>query len=601
MRFDSPEPHEIAADAGAGVKVPLHFGLPSRPLFGFYHPAAPRQDRDRDRDRRAGVVLCSPVGTDQTRSERTYRHLAEALAEAGFACLRFDPFGTGDSGGDERTPGLARAWIDDIGVAIAEVRARAGVARVSLVGLRLGATLAMAHAAESGDVGSLVLWSPCVSGAAYVAEVGRLHKVYARIEPQVAAAAPPADDGVEALGMFLPRALVDDLSRVDLLAIGRKPAQRTLFVDGGNVQGRDALVARIRELGGACDVRAHLGHKFLLTVSHRSLLPAEVIASIVSWLRDDPAGDPPSAPRDAASRAPLPAPQAPEATGATGVTGATRAPHGERFVVLRGQNGQRPLFGILTPAEARAASTSHPARPPILLTNAGCVNRSGPHRTYTKMARRWAALGFDVLRIDLSGIGDSPVGPGAEENLTYPPSGLDDLDRAIRGLQDWQGSQGLQAGRPERIILAGLCSGGDYAFQLGARDERIAGALILNPRTFCVLDLAAVETADGAPPKTPVADVPRMLAAMANRGVETLLVVGRGDPGVTYVDAHAGDAMRALGGGGHGGENAPRFRRVDVEGTDHTFTPVTAQDGLSSLLTEHLLAKHSFPQDKDRL
>ena len=102
-----------------------------------------------------------------------------------------------------------------------------------------------------------------------------------------------------------------------------------------------------------------------------------------------------------------------------------------------------------------------------------------------KMARRWSSLGFETLRIDLAGIGDSPAEPNTQENLAYPPSGLADLEQAIASL----------GGR--RAIVAGLCSGGDYAFQMGAHSPNVASAWLLNPRTFCVLDLAAVESAAG--------------------------------------------------------------------------------------------------------
>jgi hypothetical protein len=107
---------------------------------------------------------------------------------------------------------------------------------------------------------------------------------------------------------------------------------------------------------------------------------------------------------------------------------------------------------------------------------------------------------------------------------------------------------------------------------------------MLNPRTFCVLDLAAVES--GAPPTTSsVEEVPRKLRAMADRGVDALLVVSRSDPGVAYVDVHAPAEMRAL-------EGASGFRRVDLDGTDHTFTPIGTQEAVSDLLTEHLAARH---------
>jgi alpha-beta hydrolase superfamily lysophospholipase len=527
------DPIEIRA--AAGRKQPIHFGAPGRPLFGFYHP--PKEGPWRG----AGVVLCNPIGTDQTRSDRTYRHLAERLSAAGFACLRFDLFGTGDSGGDEFFPGIVRAWVDDVRAAVDELRARLGAGSIALVGLRLGATLAFMNAAERGDVDSLVLWNPCVSGAAFVNEVTKLHRLYLRIEPQMAGAPPTSGDGEEALGCFLPRGLIEELSHVDLLQATRRPARRTLVIDGGTPPGQVALLARLRDLDAGPEFERHPGHKFLITVSHRSVVPDEPIDAIVAWLSK-------GHPTSAATAAPAP-------------LGPGDGPSGERPLVF---GKERPLFGILTPADLARAG---PARPLIVVTNAGCVNRAGPHRMYVKMARRWAQLGFDVLRVDLSGIGDTPVAPGERENLTYPSSALDDL-RAAR-----------QALGVERVIIAGLCSGGDYAFQLGARDPSVAGAWLLNPRTFCVLDLAAVES--GVPPASSVDDVPRSLHEMADRGVDTFLIVSRNDPGVAYVDAHAASEMRAL-------EGVPGYRRVDFDGADHSFTPVAAQKGVSDLLTEHL-------------
>ena len=536
------EPIEIPTPSGN--KEPIYFGAEGRPLFGFYHPPTEGPWRG------VGVVLCPPIGTDRTRSDRAYRHLAERLAGAGFACLRFDLFGTGDSGGDESEPGLLRGWVDDVGHAIRELRARSGAETISLVGLRLGATVAMLHAAEGGPVDSLVLWSPYVSGAGFLSEVNKMHKVYLRIEPALAGAAPPTRrDGEEALGMLLPRALIEDLSKIDLLGLRHRPARRTLFVDGGNVQGRDALLAHLRELGAGPELQSHPGHKFLITVSHRAALPDEVLESIVGWLKD--AYPATIAPRPVAPRASVP------------------APAGERPLRL---GTDRPLFGILTPADPAKARAG---RPPILILNAGCVNRSGVHRMSVRMARRWASLGFDVLRVDLSGLGDSPASPGEAENVTYPARAFEDIAEAIRVL------------RAPRVIVAGHCSGGDYAFQLGARDPRVAGVCILNPRTFCVLELSAVEGGwgEGAPVTDSVEDVPRTLRAMAERGVDTLLLVSPNDPGVAYVDAHATAAMRAL-------ADVRGFHRIDVASTDHAFTPVDAQERVSDALTEHLLAHH---------
>ncbi len=532
------EPIEI--ETPSGPKQAIHFGAAGRPLLGFYHP--PKDGSWRG----VGAVLVPPIGTDRTRSDRAYRHLAERLSGAGFACLRFDLFGTGDSGGDESAPGLLASWLDDVAQAVRELRERSGAERISLVGLRLGATLAMLHAAESGEADSLVLWSPYVSGKAFVGEVTKLHKLYLRIEPELAGSTPIQEEGDEALGMFLPASLIADLSSSDLLGVTRRPAKRVLFIDGGNVQGRDALMARLRELGAEPELRSHPGHKFLITVSHRAAVPDEILESIVGWLGDRyPASPGAASPRLKPSGA---------------------APCGER--ALRFGRG-RPLFGILTPADPAHA---RPGRPPILILNAGCVNRSGLHRMSVRMARRWASLGHQVLRVDLSGIGDSPVAPGATENLTYPPGGLEDIDEAIRALD------------APRVIVAGHCSGGDYAFQVGAHDPRVTAAFILNPRTFCVLDLTAVEGGEGAPATASVEDVPRSLRRMAQRGVDTLLVISRNDPGVAYVDAHASESMRDL-------QGVNGFLRIEIPSADHAFTPMEAQRRVSDALTEHLLAR----------
>jgi hypothetical protein len=133
--------------------------------------------------------------------------------------------------------------------------------------------------------------------------------------------------------------------------------------------------------------------------------------------------------------------------------------------------------------------------------------------------------------------------------------------------------------------VCGLCSGGDYAFQLGARQPALAGAWMLNPRTFCVFDVNAVESGIGAPPTAEVEDVPRMLRGMADRGVDTLLLVSRNDPGVAYVDADAATEMKAL-------SDLRSYRRIDVDGSDHTFTPIAVQEYVIDTLSEHLVARH---------
>jgi alpha-beta hydrolase superfamily lysophospholipase len=603
--FPAGRTQHLGVERASAEKVPLHFGAAARPLFGFYHPPAAAGVRG------TSVLLCNPIGDDLMRAHRTFRHLAERLAAAGFPVLRFDYDGTGDSAGDERDPDRVSAWRRDVARAADELRARSGVAGLALVGLKLGGTFAALAAADLGGVDALVLWSAYDTGAAFVAETTKTHGLLVKLQPASFSGGPPAADGREALGFLLTQQTIADLGGIDLRSLPCSPARRTLVVDAGNVKAPGPLPALLGALGGTVTQRHLPGNKFLITSPHQSEIPAEAIATVVSWLEAEcPLAD--GGPRVELSQP-------------------ARAPTvlGERPVFF---GGERRLFGLLATPPADAA---RPELPAVILLNAGTVHRVGTHRLYVPLARRWAALGFSVLRVDLSGIGDSPVPAGCRENLTYPRDGLDDVRAAMDFLAETTASQ--------KFIVAGLCSGGDIAFQLGFKEPRVAGAIMMNPRTFLVNDLAMVDSYERArwyqrsatrgaswrkllrgevdvaralklaAPKVKdivltrarravtnllgvvrkdiatterrETDVPFCLRSMAERGVDTYLFVTEHDPGVDYVDANYGAAMRAL-------AALPSFRRTDVKGTDHTFTARWAQEQVGDLITDHLTRRY---------
>ncbi len=135
---------------------PLYLGTQERRLFAVYEPAAAKDRRTR------AAVLCHPWGAEYVYAHRTLRQLAVKLSAGGFHTLRFDYFGTGDSGGEdsEANPAAAEA---DVESAIEGLQDIVGVARVALIGLRLGATLAARAAMRRQEhVEALVLWDPIV-------------------------------------------------------------------------------------------------------------------------------------------------------------------------------------------------------------------------------------------------------------------------------------------------------------------------------------------------------------------------------------------------------------------------------------------------------
>lgn len=147
---------------------PLFFGTPDSGQFGIYHaPEGMPKDE--------GVVICPPLFAEYLRSHACLRRLALALASDGFHVLRFDYRGTGDSWGDFETT-TAADWQYDIRSAVAELQAVSGVARIRLIGVRLGATLAARAALDLPAVKGVVMWDPVLDGRQYLTQLESTHK-----------------------------------------------------------------------------------------------------------------------------------------------------------------------------------------------------------------------------------------------------------------------------------------------------------------------------------------------------------------------------------------------------------------------------------------
>jgi len=127
------------------------------------------------------VLLCNPFGEEAARAHRSYRVLATQLERAGYACLRFDYSSTGDSLG-ESAAATVDAWVGDVAIAADRLRAATGATRIAVVGLRLGATLAVLASARELRIRHLLLWDPVVDGAAYLRELVAQHRQYMRFE-----------------------------------------------------------------------------------------------------------------------------------------------------------------------------------------------------------------------------------------------------------------------------------------------------------------------------------------------------------------------------------------------------------------------------------
>jgi uncharacterized protein len=151
-------------------EVPLFFSSGNRALFGVLHrPAAGAVPKP-------AFVFCHPLVEEKLWTHRVFVSFARQLAASGHPVFRFDFTGNGDSEGnfsDLSMPMLA----DDLRNAILEARRLTGATDVSLLGLRLGANVAMMAAADAADVRQLILWSPITDGDRYMQELLRINVV----------------------------------------------------------------------------------------------------------------------------------------------------------------------------------------------------------------------------------------------------------------------------------------------------------------------------------------------------------------------------------------------------------------------------------------
>jgi alpha-beta hydrolase superfamily lysophospholipase len=399
------------------------------------------------------AVVCPTVGLESEYSARAIRDLAHRLAASGWAALRIDYAGTGDSAGTWTDPDLVSEWLCGVRGAVEYARSL-GAPRVAVVGLRLGATLAAAELARGGGVDDLVLWDPCATGKAFLREQRVLSALWRDLALQggtlrkgeVLGSGEPIEDGsVEGPGALFSAATV---SALELLAIApgdRSLALRELVLPR---QGRrlEPLLAQ-RQMLPHVESAEVSGQEALL--NEHAITPGPTLDRIVSWLTE-PGG-------------PVRRLDVPEGQGA-----ALHQTNGGPGVLEQPvELGPAHLFGMLSEPKDHF----DPSAPTVVFLSVGRITHHGPGRLWVDLARSWAASGLRCLRVDLSGIGDSPTRPGRTELVVYPADAPEDM-RDIRRAASVEGST--------ELIFVGLCSGSAHAID-AALAEPVAAVCMVNP------------------------------------------------------------------------------------------------------------------------
>jgi pimeloyl-ACP methyl ester carboxylesterase len=242
------------------------FRQSGKQLFGCYH--LPRGAA------RGAVLLCQPQGAEYQRCHRAFRLLADQLARAGLAALRFDYFGSGDSAGDGIDGDLDQ-WRRDVAAALEECRTRWGHTRIAAVGLRLGATLAVLAAQDAGLLDALVLWEPVVSGRAYLDDLEARHRAFRRTLPQGGPESAAPAGWAELAGFLYSPRLLAQLAQLDLQA-ATVAARRTLVLE--------TTAGSVPAIESSAERATIPGSRIWFEDADRALVPTSSLQAIVRWL-----------------------------------------------------------------------------------------------------------------------------------------------------------------------------------------------------------------------------------------------------------------------------------------------------------------------------
>ena len=398
------------------------FGSPGRPLAGWW-TAPERPSRD-------GVVIAAPLGYEYWSTHRSLRTLAESIARAGRNVLRFDWDGTGDSAGHASDPGRVAAWRASLAEAVKVMR-EAGVERVVLVGLCLGAAFVLLDAAELG-VDEVVVCALAASGRRFMRKL----KLLGITDPE-------RPDGVVYSGLTIDATTAAELARINLEKHAPPPIARTLLVTRGEpgdklaatlgADGRDLATMPCEEMRQMLDVP-----------SEDATVPPNFVASIVEWLGEARVDDhcAPPVRRDSVD---IPW-------------------HGgrvcETFTEVAG------LTAIRSSIEGCRSDTL------VVFLNSGSEPHIGPGRAWVEYARSLALLGHTCLRVDFSGWGESPD-EGHAPGRPYDAHCVAETLRIVAALRE----------QHARIVLAGLCASAWVALK-AAQLTRVEGVFALSPQLY---------------------------------------------------------------------------------------------------------------------
>lgn len=274
--------------------APICFGHAERQLFGLCH--APQ---GQEQAARPAVILCNAFGQEAIRAHRFQRLLAERLARAGHAVLRFDYYGSGDSMGEDSEADLD-GWARDLLMAHQELQRRSGATRIVWAGMRLGANVALLAARGTpAGLSRLLLWDPLPDGQRYLAALRERH--IASLESEYSLPLRPAPRTLardpqcyrdEAIGFALSERFRQQLQAIRIGADRwskwpAAPADIVVIADPATADGQDLERACAAQPGRVRTIALQHGTNWSTdTAGNSALVPAAALTTLTQLMED---------------------------------------------------------------------------------------------------------------------------------------------------------------------------------------------------------------------------------------------------------------------------------------------------------------------------
>ena len=185
--------------------------------------------------------------------------------------------------------------------------------------------------------------------------------------------------------------------------------------------------------------------------------------------------------------------------------------------------GEPSLSAVVTEPTEEPSS----ANVAVLLLNSGVERSIGPGRAWVAWSRKFAAAGHTVLRLDLSGVGNSGTWPGKPAFHNYGSETFDDVALGLASLR----SMGHQ-----KVVIVGLCASAFSA--LGTTmHPGVVGIVSLSPQFYrCGTPGSMAEAEDTNLNRHRISQLDQKLN-LRRKGAAIEELVGKRHLGITWIDS----------------------------------------------------------------